>query len=152
MRTSAGRLVSVAALLLLFVATAIVVSQHAKTAHKGELYSAQGVKELLVEHASSGGQGACIRVEMASCPNALNSRGEPSPQMKIGCLIRGSVNDGLWAVGIVGIRYGLDNPVYVTGHVESTSAWRRECRRDQCGVGDITFLYRWFGPQGPIGQ
>lgn len=137
-------------LLLLAVGVSLmVISQHAQTSHQGERYSALDVYRMIdqtVAGNGNGGGGPCIKLELSSCPLAVNSRGQSSPQAKVACLMRGTPENGLWAVAIVGLWWGEDYPIYVTGHAENTAALIRERERDQCTTGDITLLARWFGP------
>lgn len=129
--------------------TQMVISKHAMTAHQGEMYSALDVYGLIDRTVASGnnnGGGPCIKLEISSCMEAVNIRGEPSPQAKVACLIRGTPENGLWAVGIVGLWWGEDFPVYATGHVEHTAALEHERKRDKCVTGDLTWLSKWFGP------
>ncbi len=127
----------------------MVISQHALTSHQGERYTALDVYRMIdqtVAGNGNGGGGPCIKLEISSCPLAVNSRGQSSPQAKVACLMRGTPENGLWAVAIVGLWWGTDFPVYVTGHAENTAALIRERERDHCTTGDLTWLSKWFGP------
>lgn len=127
----------------------MVISQHAQTSHQGEKYSALDVYRL-IDQTVAGGNGSnggpCIKLEVSSCPLAVNSRGQQSPQAKVACLMKGTPENGLWAVAIVGLWWGEDFPVYVTGHAVNTAALKRERERDKCVTGDLTWLSKWFGP------
>lgn len=128
----------------------MVISQHAQSAHQGEMYSALAVYDLIEYSVTNpGGDKACLKLEVSSCQNAKGSNGKISPQVKIACLVKGTPENGLWAVAIIGLYWGEQAPIYVTGHAENTAFLQKERLRDGCVTGDISILNQWFGPGAP---
>ncbi len=112
--------------ILAVIVTLIVVSQHAMEAHKNNVWDSTRVLDRLGGY-NGGDKSLCQTFEMASCPNAITDSGKPTPQFRAYC---GDKSAGV--MGIFGVRFGTENPVYVTGFSLSYARWQAMNTRDRC--------------------
>ena len=141
--TAARRIIPVL-LLLALAAVAVAfcsVTEHAKTAHAGQLISSMDALSV-IELASTNPK-ACKTLIIANCLFAtIHDKTSPhygamSPQARVYC---GNENSGVMAV------FGLkspENPVYITGYVISKARFQQYASRDACVIMDLTYL-QWL--------
>ena len=112
------------------------ISQHAKTAHVGQLTEAEKAYHSLVSVANQ--NKTCEVLKVRICLFATNHDktsshfGELSPQARVYC--------GSPAFGFMGV-FGLANgTIFITGYAVSNARFDFYCDRDLCTPGDFMYL------------
>ena len=127
-------------ILLLCTLTLLVISNHARTSHAAESWSAMRVLRT-IKQANNGDDRLCVSLEVAFCPRAINTvTGQRQPHAKVFCELRQKGrSEKLYAVGIFGIN---DPPeyVYVTGYAISELRKAKVCARDNCAMVEASYL------------
>ena len=131
--------VAVLPILLLATLTLLVISNHARTSHAAESWSAMRVLRT-IKQANNGDDRLCVSLEVAFCPRAINSvTGQRQPHAKVFCELRQKGRgEKLYAVGIFGLS--ADEPVYVTGYAMTEYRKIKVCQRDDCAVANLSYL------------
>lgn len=136
-----GLLVAAALLLLAGLAPMqMVISNHAQGGHLDEAYNSEEIYAILQSSVAMNGGGPCKKLEIYSCMLAKNEKGQPSPHFKAAC----QMNENSWVMGLIGVRSGMDNPVYITGYVVTRDRIRSLVQRDKCIGGNFTILQKLF--------
>ena len=120
----------------------LVISNHARTSHAAENWSAMWVLHT-IKGANNGDDKLCKSLEIAFCPNAVNSfTGRKQPHAKVFCELPQTGSERLYAVGIFGL--GDTEPVYVTGYAMSAYRKTKVITRDQCVSGTAILHPKFF--------
>ena len=126
------------AVIIACVLTLLVISNHARTSHAAESWSAMRVLRT-IKGANNGDDRLCKSLEIAFCPRARNAfTGKPQPHAKVFCELPKTGSDQLYAVGIFGLA--ADEPVYVTGYAMTAARRAKVIARDQCVTAKINYL------------